>query len=321
MKVRYLGLYAAHSFAQPTETLEIYRSDDPSTLALLTPSPDELMYLADRGAALANLLLRGIFGPPCEGTPHEQIAKVVGDIRSERRKNAGSSAFLFVLRETQLEPAIAPTRRDFADFSIAFGAFEKTEVLEVGRDVAERMIAVMASRISDHPEFDRLSETAFGIENGDHIVYSFTMGGSADLRVSRRITSDQLQQFRRDSALAMQLDLRNVFALLQLALDKRAEKVQAFVAAWSALEIMTTEMSKHLSAPPTVEGVKTRFEFIVNTLDPMGGPDVLVFRELYRVRNRLFHAGIGAPADLPTREIIRLIRTYLGKFFDRRGKR
>lgn len=156
--------------------------------------------------------------------------------------------------------------------------------------------------------------------------------------ISRPLTDDKKAQIAADIPLALRAGtLERVMRLHAQSLNRATDNYRAFVAAWSALEILVEKLfpiyqhvlqdklravnespalQSYLDRVTAIMGDKhnltDKFAVLAIYLDDAQAADeVRIFRELKGVRNRLSHGEELDEATLPTKEVQRLFDKYL----------
>jgi hypothetical protein len=175
-------------------------------------------------------------------------------------------------------------------------------------------------------------------------IYVMTMrGGAARLSVSSPINGEIAAAIHlRFSKLVADNDMHRPISLLVISLRKSIDHLQAFISAWSALEIFVNTSFKRTyesdwleimeaGAPVSAKPVFKRFKEIMSdkyrladkflimasVLDPEAAPsDSKDFRKLKKVRDDLLH-GLESPRDLPIEAVQSLLIKYMTLHCDR----
>ncbi|MDP3196164.1 hypothetical protein [Tabrizicola sp.] len=93
----------------------------------LTSSPDDLLAIIDRGAAAANLMLRGLFTAEEFPDPATSIARQVEELRAERNGKSASVTVLVIEAFGTCEATVGQTR-EVDGMLLTFDAVDKTAI-------------------------------------------------------------------------------------------------------------------------------------------------------------------------------------------------
>lgn len=102
MLCRYVATYVAHAIALPGElnSVHLYKDATERVSAVLVKDPTELLADADRGAAMAAVVLRGVFGFPDSRDVDAKIAERVAAISKARKEAAREAPFVVIAVES-----------------------------------------------------------------------------------------------------------------------------------------------------------------------------------------------------------------------------
>ena len=103
--------------------------------------PSKLLADADRGAALAGVLLRGVFGSPDPRDVEAKLADHVAEISEARKKAARDAPFLVITVELDVQSDFGGTHNDRPSYSIYFDAVGKDDIRASARPKADRVLA------------------------------------------------------------------------------------------------------------------------------------------------------------------------------------
>lgn len=345
MQCRYVGTYVAHEVALPSDcaAIELYADHAERTFAILTPDPSELLTDADRGAAIANAILRGVFGSPDARDVEIKIGERVQAICDDRLRSAAGAPFLVVSVDSDEEPDLSGAHTDQPGYSVYFDAVDKQRIRATARPIADRVVAA-AIIASDRPvRYDRIGESIYLRAEDGRVIYPLGFTGHAASLSVRSFAPELPAAIARYAAAARATkpDLSTVFSLLRAAADGGTEPLRAFISAWSALEILTNKVFKQyerLWFEVLAEGrepVDTRqlsrvrdvmqgkyklvdsFSIMASILAPGDADaDIEAFAELKGVRDQLFHGGALSESTLPAHQALALVRKYVRLHLD-----
>lgn len=216
----------------------------------LTTDPEPHFEHIDRACALGDLLLRAIFtpGPTDQKAPLATLADMVQDLRVQRQKRLGKGVFVVFEGETSIENANFTARRDVEEFSVGFDAFDKKPVRTAFRSPTERFLVALNLSLPDGASrgFQKVGDVVYGVDSVTlKPFYSFSIVGNAvgmtlskvpdSFGVAAAALADRLQ--RCDY-------LGTPSRLLATSLDEDADKLEAFISAWTALEVFVNKLFK-----------------------------------------------------------------------------
>jgi hypothetical protein len=340
MLCRYFAVFVAHSINLPSddESLKVYEDAAQRSSAVLIRDPSKLLEHADRGMALGNVLLSGLFGSPDSREVEIKLSEQVTDIANTRFNTAGGAPFLVITIDLDVQPNFREPRNDQPQYSVCFDAIDKDAVRAVARPIADRILGALVIASEADSRFDRLKESMYLVGDDGRITYSLTATFGAASLLVRRLSADLPERVAKYllPVGSKRLDLSTVYSLLRSAVDGRTEPLRAFVAAWSALEIFTNKVfktyeeiwfiglsrgrvgaeTKHLERIREVMKEKYRLldKFTVVTVvlapDDSDG-DISEFADLKNARDALFHAGASDESQLPANRALTLARKYI----------
>jgi hypothetical protein len=350
MKVQYVAvwkLHGANKLAADASTLELARLNDPALVASVTTDPEPYFLHIDRSAAIGTQLLKGLFAPEKDGTPEERLAAELDSVKSRRAKQTGKGVFLVLEGETDVPAPNFETRKDTDEFAVCFDAIEKPEIRKSFRPSVQAILTALSLSLPanvDH-QVERVGDVIYLVDpdNGKPIYTFGFQGGSARVSLSSPLTEDVVAAVgQRVPKVIGDKTIVRPASLLITSLNRATDSLQAFIAAWSALEIFVNasfkatyealwfgimENGAPASAKPVFERFKEvmsdkyrladKFLIIASVLDPSAaGTDADEFRKLKRVRDDLLH-GLETPAHLPTEAVQKLLLKYLTLHLDR----
>lgn len=343
MKVRYIAiyrLYGANELPDEVKNADLLAVKSPSIRTILTSDPGPILEHIDKSAALGMLLFKGAFAPEKAGTLQERLAEIEG-LRASRAEQPGIGIFLVFDGETEIPIPEFEMRRDTDDFAICMDAVDKSEIRETFHPHVQCVIAALSMTLPENADrtVERIGEVVYLIDpdNGKPI-YTFTLkAGIGRLSIGSPLTSSIIAE---TAALAAKLVVRNTIPrptnLLITSFERKTDALQAFIAAWAALEIFVNttfkstykqrwftimEAGAPASTKPVVDyfkevigdkfGLKNKFLIIASILNPAAATDdTAEFARLKEVRGGFFH-NLDIPPSLPTDAIQKLLLKYM----------
>ena len=327
----------AHPLGEPDTTL--FSDQAKGIRVLLTAEATPHLRLLNRHLALLSMMLRAMIGNPLAGDFPEVLLAETAKVERQRRDAMGSDPVVIVEISGDVEAQIPATAREIQDFILCFDAFDKKALK--GRLQSEVSAVLTALRIGtgEHLEFRHVCDGSYLVSDDGRIVHSASAeAGNLGMYVSRRLTPEQLAHVATDIPLALQAGaLERVMRLHAQSLNKATDNYRAFVAAWSALEILVAKLfttyqrllaaelrsvnqspglHAYLDRVAAVMGDKYNLadKFAVLSVyldDARAADEVRIFRDLKGVRDRLSHGEEVDEATLPTKDVQRLFDKYL----------
>jgi hypothetical protein len=328
------------------------RLSNPTLVAILTDDPEPFFLHIDQ-SAVASGLLKGLLGvsAPGQGSKFEEwFAGELGNVKASRANQKG--VYLVFHGETDLPAPNFGMRRDTEAFAVCFDAVDKSEVRELFRPAIQAVIAILSLSLPANadPQIERIGEVIYLVEpNSEKPIYTYTAEfGVARLSIAsplpEAIISDAAKRISKivDKKIIGDKTLARPVSLLITSLNRATDALQAFIAAWSALEIFVNASFKATyetqwfdimkgGAPVAAKAVFERFKdvmsdkyrlsdkflIIASVLDASAAAtDDCEFRQLKSVRDGVSHA-LETPAHLPTEAVQRLLAKYMLLHIDR----
>jgi hypothetical protein len=252
MKVRYTAIYkirGASRLAVEAERVEFLALRDPLVSATLTTNPEPNFLHIDKSAALAAQLLNGLFSPDREGTPQERLAAETEVVRVRRANQTSGGLFLVFDGEAQIPTPEFRAYRDAGEFAVAMDAMSKPEIRERFRPFVQSVLAALGLSLPENADrrVEKSGEVVYLVDpDTQKPIYNFTVeGGFARGSIASPLTLDAIAEA---AALAPKLASHKAVArptsLLVASLNEATDDLQAFIAAWSALEIFVNATFK-----------------------------------------------------------------------------
>jgi hypothetical protein len=343
MKARYVTvwkLHGANTLAAANNDVELARLSDPTVVVRITAGPEPYFVRIDEAAAIANLLINGLTGVfgGYQGLTFEQaFAAELAKVKSYRSNQTLSGVFVILEGETEVSSPNFRLRKDDERFGVCFDAVNKSEIMELFRPSIQTILTAIALSLSANAdrEMERLGGVIYLVEP-DHPkpIYTFTPEfGAPKLSLASPITDAVLSNVaKRIPKLGAEKALGRPISLLTTSLDRGTDELEAFIAAWSALEIFVNGAFKTtyelrwfdimqsgapISAKPVFQRFKDvmcdkyrladKFLIIASVLDSDSAPnDAEIFRNLKSVRDNLSH-GLETPTHLPREAVQNLL--------------
>lgn len=222
-----------------------------------------------------------------------------------------SGAYLVIKGQIAAPPIDPNLRRELAGLNVSMDQTSFDSARETFKSLARALITATALNLPHHNDrqYALVGETGYLTEPGrSEPIYSVgmvAMGGRAS--VSNSLDTANAERIARQAAkLVEDGGLERSSRLLSLSHDQKTDELQAFLAAWSALEIF---VQKSFSAQ--YEG--QWFDLLEGAAPPAAGP---VFERLRAVKRDALLHGEEVEAPYPTEAIQALLQTYMRLHLD-----
>ena len=254
MKVRYATIYKIHGanrLPEGTNEADLVTLRYPAITAKLTTDPEANFLHIDRSSALSSQLLKVVFAPDRGGTLEERLAAGIERMRAWRTEEVGEGVFLIFEGEKDIPTPNFEKRRDTQEFAVCIDAIAKPEIWEHFRPSVQSVLAALGLSLSESADLriQNLGDVVYLVDpDGEKPIYTFTSSVSEIGSVARPLTEGDIT---RAAAMAQKLAAENMMSdparLLIASLDDATDHLQAFVAAWCALEIFVKKtFKKHI---------------------------------------------------------------------------
>lgn len=350
MKVQYVAVWKLHGvskLAAGTPSLELVRLENPALVASVTGDPEPYFQHIDRAAAIGTQLLKGLFAPEKNGTPEERLSAELENVKARRTKQTEKGVFLVLEGASEIEQPDFKNRHDTEEFAACLDAVEKPAIRESFRPLVQAVLTALGLSLSANADrqIEKVGEVIYLVEpdNGKP-VYTFSFrGGTARVSLASPLTEERVEDAgKRVLKVIADKTMARPASLLATSLNQATDALQAFIAAWSALEIFVNasfkatyeslwfdimENGAPVSAKPVFERFKEvmgdkyklndKFLIGASVLDAdTAARDAEEFRKLKRIRDDLLH-GVETPAHLPTEAVQKLLVKYMTLHLDR----
>lgn len=316
----------------------VYEDDSLGLAVTLTNDVNPHCLNLDRGLACASLLLRGMFG---EGKAEElpiAVEAEVTKIQEERISKKGSGAYAVIIIKGQSELDIKDNfHRETKQFRICFDAVDKDSLRKTHEETIHSIISALS--ISTSPEYHakKITSGIHFIDSSDKPLYSFTMQGGRP----RLIRAKQIDTEKEEISKVIRLSCGNTpfktpFRLLTQSLETTQDELRAFIAAWTALEILTNKIfstyeekfiagiaddhdshgiNQFLFRIKDVMKDKYRltdkFTLIASFLSDDISGDIELFKSMKKIRDNISHGKEFDEETLPVENARKMVAEYL----------
>lgn len=347
MQYTYLSANSIHGLNYPLgePDIKIFEDKKNGIYVILTSDATSHLRYINRNSALLGMIMRGMTGTPLSGDFPERLAQETVKVEQQQREVIGTDPVIIICINGEVDASIPDSARQMLDFVFCFDAFDKKALRA---DLKSRVSAILtAIRMGGDASyrFSRVVDGSYLTTDDGKIVHSVSVEGhAATINVSRQFTTDQIANMSGDIELAIEArGLERVMRLQAYSLNASTDNYRAFIAAWSALEILigklfpvyqknlTADLRKVSGAPglrtyldrvasvmTDKHGLADKFAVLSVYLDEESKPNEIdEFRGLKRVRDQLSHGVELDESTLPTGEVQRLFDKYLRSHLQR----
>ena len=344
MNYVYLSSHQILGISHPPNSSDIvlWEQSNPYRRLTLTNNLSEHIEYLDRQAALALMMLKGLFGEPNVDNFHSSLNKHISQIR-EKRADSKTPVVVFEAHG-EVEAKFEKAGKELDDFEVRWDVFDKDAVRE--SHISEVSASLSAIRVSTHNDcrFQVICDGSYLIKPDSKIVHSITAKmGSLNAYVSRKLSNVEIDRIGTFiSSILEKPDICKVTELFSMALEDKRDRFQGFVTAWSALEILIgklfrkyetklfSEFSNTINAPGMemyLGRVKTVMNGRYTLVDRFSvlsiflggddaGEDIESFKKCKDIRDSIFHGKQISDELLPLEDVRALIDKYLYGFLE-----
>lgn len=312
----------------------------------LTSNVEQHLRLLNRHTALMSMMLRGMIGKPVADDFPEVLAVETAEVERGQRGAMGNDPVLVVEVQGETEAQIPAHAREIEGFVLCFDAYERKLLKSRVLPQVSAVLTGLRLGREEPVEFRRLAEGSYLTMDDGRVVHSASAEfGNASAYVSRRLTQDERTRISDYIGLALKAGaLERVMRLYAHSLERGTDNYRAFIAAWSALEILVGKLfpvyqqllAAELRAVKQSPGLHAYLERVGKVMadkynladkfavlsvyldEAQAQDEVAAFRELKSVRDRLSHGEDVEDSALPTGDVQRLFGKYLANHL-RRG--
>jgi hypothetical protein len=314
----------------------------PDTNAYLTADPNPTLTWVDQGAAVAELIARAAFtGEPNGGANVEALRSRAVQLAQERTQRLGSPRVYFVLEIIgNLQTASTEVARDLGGAIVAFDAVDKVALIAGHQRVVNAALSALSLIVETSSEIVKVSDgVSLELPDGRPLYSLSVTANSPRLTVSRPVTKadatrieEAIGKFIADERLT------TPSRLLVDALRRAEDRLESFIFAWAALEMVirkvtanceTGDWVKTISGTNQAAAEKLHQAFVdakhqsyslvarvrvFGLMYDMTGIDDLaneVSRIRKNIREPLFHEGKLDEQGLPVEAVTALVRKLL----------
>ena len=317
----------------------VYEDDSLGVAVTLTNDVNRHCLILDRGLACASLLLRGMFGDEKAQELPIAIEAEVTKIQEERVSKKSSAGYAVITIKGQAELDIKDNlHRETEQFRICFDAIDKDSLRKAHEETIHSIISSLS--ISTSPEYhaEKIASGTHFIDSSDKLLYSFTMqGGRARMILAKPIDTEKEKDISKVIGLSCGNALfKTPFRLLTQSLETTQDELRAFIAAWTALEILTNKIfstyeEKFISGiadDHNSHGVNQflvrikdvmkdkyrltdKFSLIASFLSDDISGDIELFKSMKKIRDNISHGKEFDEETLPVESARKMVAKYL----------
>lgn len=341
MRYTFLSAHCVEGIAHPIgePDLVLFDGRAKGVRVLLTSDAIPHLQLLNRQMALVSMMLRVMIGNPLAGDFPELLVRETEQVERQRRDSIGSDPVIIVEISGSVEAQIPANAREIQDFVLCFDAFDKKALKTRLQSEVSAILTALRIGTGEPLEFRQVADGSYLVADDGKVVHSASFEArNVGVYVSRRLTKEQQAQVANDMSLALEAGvLERVMRLHAQSLSKATDNYRAFVAAWSALEILIAKLfptyqrllAAELRAVKQSPGLHAYLDRVAAVMgdkynladkfgvvsvyldDAQADDEVRIFRDLKGVRDRMSHGEDIEESELPTKEVQRLFDKYL----------
>jgi hypothetical protein len=346
-QLNYIAIYNIRGIGVSDTSRQFQVWNEGADRAYITKDLSPFVDHVDRGIAILHGVMKAIF-KHSEDEIRSKLSSHVVEIQEERAKKYPSGTFLVFHGVKEAPPLDLQNCREGPDFSVAFDAFDKSDMRAKFWPAVVRSLTAVTVSLNDRAD-PRISKVTEGMyvthPNSDKPTYSITItAGGARVSIGTMLDdSSESRILHYAKRLRDEEHIQKVLDQFVESLAKEKDEFRAFLAGWNALEIFVSSMFKRTyerwwferlrSATPssaqsyfdTVQDVMLqrhrlldKFVVIASLLDPEAAEgDINQFKMLKKTRDDVFHGSDDANSDYPTDQMHQLLTKYLRLHLDR----
>jgi len=338
LRFAYFRAYALGGLTLPVPEIELGEVAA-GVEAFVSRDLDVRCFDADRALAIAELFLNGLFSPDQLPAAPDRIRQVVERNVLERRQRHAQGPFLLLVAQGEaLNVAAAEDLRQIEGMCVGFDAVDKDEIRRRFEETEKATLASIALNLPTLVSIQSVVDQIVVYRSDEQPIFSYTLKmGTARLRANHSVPVEQFALVARQAAiLPRKPDIARVRHLLLRSLSNDGDRLRAFLAAWTGLEILVNKLFTHCEtalfeelarARPDpvpqylkqIQGVmsgryrlKDKFIVVSASLDPdHAGADLTEFEMLKKLRDGLSHGDEVGDDALPLEATVAILRKYL----------
>lgn len=336
MHYTFLSAYCVQGIAHPIGEADVTLFEDQmqGIRVLLTTNAIFHLHFFNRHAALMTMMLSAGIGDSLE-----KIQAETEKVASSRKSIINNDPVILIYFNGDVDAQVTSPSREIQDFIICFDAFDrKTFKAEIQSKISAILTALRIGT-REPLKFRHVTEGVYLTTEDGRIVHSaFPEVSAFGAYQSQQLTDEQKDQIIIYLPLILKIEsLERVMQLHAQSFSKTTDNYRAFVAAWSALEILIAKFFKiyqpllasELRALNQSPGLHDYLDRISNVMsdkysltdkfsvvsvyldDTQAEDEVRIFRHLKGIRDKLSHGEDLDELTLPTKDVQRLFDKYL----------
>jgi hypothetical protein len=246
VKFRYTAIFALQGVSWGSEgDREIAVDESSGVRVVLTSDPDKFAFEGDRSLAVATLMLGSLFSDQStDDQRRDRVSGQVERIQQSRRDRLGGYAALVFVAEGEVESFHPSNERETHEFAVCFDAADKEEIKRRFEDSVAAVLTAVSLALPGLVGFVKLKDSVVFERSDGKPLYSYTFTtGPVRAIVSSKPESKALDEigclFDR---LRQESQLNRVQRLVRSSFDDEQDRLRAFLAAWTALEILVNKV-------------------------------------------------------------------------------
>lgn len=307
--------------------------------AKLTGTIDFIPLVVDQAEVVGHQMLGALVGQADEGTLEERVARGVSKAREQRANDVGANTILLFEADGNVDDFEIEPQRETAHFVFAICNSPKREIRARYESEINGILAAIAIASPYFCGVKKLVDQVIFLLQDGKPIFCYSFSGSGRGYVSTNIPDGNLATIAKHArALSKHQALTDVARLIARSLAEEGDPLLSFLSAWSSLEIFVNKnfrqyeelVLERLSAgeppvapPRLVERIRVvmsdkyrlsdKFSVIANEFGDLEiDTDQASFEAVKGIRDKLLHGEDIDLRDLPTSDVLRLLRKYVG---------
>jgi hypothetical protein len=293
-------------------------------------------------------MLKSFVGQRATDDLRLEVETEIGRICERRKKELNASEILVFMAEGEAQADLSHPHRETDDYVVGFDVINKETIVDSHSDQVNAALAALCLATEHETiQIKHVRGDVYLINELGKPVYSFNFSGSGEAYSSRRTTVEVIKEAKGQAAKLMsKRSLSKVYRLLIQAISKDNDELQRFMFGWSAFEILINNVFSQyeklfvqslLDADPASHkhryfnrirevmkgkyNITDKFNVGVACIgDSSVETDIQEFIKIKKIRDALFHDKTVDETALPTFAIVELLKKYLRKHINYKGR-
>jgi hypothetical protein len=279
------------------------------------------------------------------------LALKIEDIKAKRKKKAGVQPVLLFQAHGEIEASVREPLCEYDTFIVTFDAIEKDSVRQLHKSDIEAMKVAVAFESDSPSRFAYLTDGTYLLNDAEKPVYSFSPSMSAEVSTSTPLSEEAATRIAgRYATLNQENGLDSIERLFSQMAEYSTDRLKAFLAGWTALEILIAKLFKsyeqaflspftNAEQPTLRERFLARIKVVMkgkyrptdkfiavtavlfpNIEDAEAEKNYADFHKLKGLRDSIVHGEPFSEKDLPVHELAALLRKYVVARIDTSNK-